>query len=212
MRADAHPDGAAAVRDRRTRNPRGEGERLRAALMEAAGELLIENGSAERLSIRSITARAGVSPTALYLHFSDKDELVAAVCDEAFEELGSYLRSASASQKDARAQLRAMGEAYVSFAQERPGLYRILFATRMPGGGRPDHLDAPEEDPGMQAFGELVRVVGECLAGGTDPRPVALQVWTALHGYVTLRQAMPRFDWPTPEEFLDQLYLAQVGA
>ena len=52
---------AGAAGKPRTRNARGEGDRLRDALMDAAGELLVEGTSAEALSIRGITARAGVT-------------------------------------------------------------------------------------------------------------------------------------------------------
>jgi AcrR family transcriptional regulator len=151
----ARAAGAIAA-ETRTRNARGEGERLRAALMEAAAELMLEHGSAERLSIRSITARAGVSPTALYLHFTDKEELLRAVSAEAFEELGRYLREAAAVHPDdPAARLRAMGEAYISFAQERPGHYRILFAT--PGRVAASVPARPSDaDAGTRVLAQLV--------------------------------------------------------
>lgn len=197
----------------RKRNPRGEGERLRAALIDAAGELLLEQGSADRLSIRAVTARAGVSPTALYLHFADMEELLRAVCDEAFEELGAFLLGAAAEEAgDPVAEVRAMGRAYIAFAQRRPGLYRILFATpgRWGGGERP-----PEEDPGLQVLRALIEATGRCLSDDRDPAAVALQMWTGLHGYVSLRavmpEAAPELAWPAPEDFLEQLYRAHLG-
>ncbi|HTZ86982.1 MAG TPA: TetR/AcrR family transcriptional regulator, partial [Solirubrobacteraceae bacterium] len=146
--------------DTRRRNPRGEGERLRAALMEAAAELLLEHGSAERLSIRSITARAGVSPTALYLHFDSKDELVRAVSIAAFQELWEYLQQAVAAHEgEPRAQLEALGAAYIEFAEQRPGHYRILFSTagRTAASGPPG---PPDEDPGTAALELLLEVTG----------------------------------------------------
>ena len=178
--------------------------------MEATAELMLEHGSADRLSIRAITARAGVSPTALYLHFTDKDELLRAVCDEAFAELRDYLRAAAAAHESPRAQLQAMGRAYSEFALERSGQYRILFATF----GR---LSAaaprswPADDPGMEAFGELLRVTGLCLGERADPLPVALQLWTALHGFVSLRSVIPGFEWPSADEFLGALFQAHIG-
>jgi AcrR family transcriptional regulator len=195
----------------RKRNARGEGERLRAALMEAATELLLEHGNADSLSIRSVTARAGVSPTALYLHFADMDELVRAVCDAAFEELGTYLRDAAAAHAgEPRAQLQAMGSAYVEFAQQRPGLYRILFAT--PGRlGLNFPPGTPSEDPGMAALDALVQATAGSLGGREDAFAVALQLWTALHGFISLRAVMPVFDWPSTDDFLRELYRAHLG-
>jgi AcrR family transcriptional regulator len=188
----------------RKRNPRGEGERLRAALMEATVELLLERGSSDQLSIRAVTSRAGVSPTALYLHFADKQELLRAVCDEAFEELIAFLEQAAAeADGDARVQLEAMGLAYLKFAHQRPALYRVLFATpgRFGGGERP-----PEEDPGKRALEALVEVTTRAVPDDPDPLGVALQLWTGLHGFVSLQSVMPeigqKMRWPSDEEFL----------
>lgn len=202
----------AASPDVRRRNPRGEGERLRAALMEAAAELLLEHGSAQRLSIRSITARAGVSPTALYLHFDSKEELVRAVSIAAFQELWEFMRQAvDAHEGDPRAQLVAMGAAYIDFAEQRPGHYRILFATpgRMTASGPPG---PPEEDPGTRALDLLLGATAQCLAPGRDPQPVAQQLWIGVHGFVMLRSALPDREWPTAEEFLTALHAAHLGS
>jgi AcrR family transcriptional regulator len=196
----------------RKRNPRGEGERLRASLIEAAGELLLEHGDADGLSIRAVTARAGVSPTALYLQFAGMEELLQAVSDEAFEDLGSYMRAALESQgEDPRARMQAIGEAYVRFAEQRPGHYRILFAT--PGhNGQLENLRAKDEGVGKEVFGLLLACTADCLPEGSDPRPVALQLWTTLHGYVSLREVMPGFDWPDAADFVRQLHVAHFGA
>jgi AcrR family transcriptional regulator len=198
----------------RERNPRGQGERLRAALIESAIDLLADVQNVDALSIRAVTSRAGVTPTALYLHFADKQELLRAVCDEAFEELFAYLDQAAASKDgDPRAQLEAMGAAYIDFAHQRPALYRILFATpgRFSGGERP-----PEEDPGKRALTALVDVTARAMPDNPDPLGVALQLWTALHGFVSLRSVQPEIDqkmrWPSDEEFLRQLTRAQLGA
>ncbi len=201
-----------ASADVRQRNPRGEGERLRAALMEAAAELLLEHGSADRLSIRSITARAGVSPTALYLHFAGKEELVRAVSIAAFQELWDFMREAAAAHEDdPRAQLVALGEAYIHFAQSRPGHYRILFATSgrtaLSGPAGP-----PEEDPGTAALELLVSATARALDDGRDPEAVARQLWIGVHGFIMLRSALPQLDWPSADEFLTELHAAHLGS
>ena len=196
----------------RKRNPRGEGERLRASLIEATGELLLEHGDADRLSIRAVTAGAGVSPTALYLQFAGMDELLQAVSDEAFEDLGGYMRAALEAQgEEPRARLQAIAEAYVRFAEQRPGHYRILFAT--PGrDGRKELLGEEDKGVGKEVFGLLLATTADCLPQGSDPMPVALQLWTTLHGYVSLREVMPGFPWPDVTDFVRQLHTAHVGA
>jgi AcrR family transcriptional regulator len=196
----------------RKRNPRGEGERLQASLIEATGELLLEHGDADRLSIRAVTARAGVSPTALYLQFAGMEELLQAVSDEAFEDLGSYMRAALEEHgEDPRARLQAIGEAYVRFAEQRPGHYRILFAT--PGrDGRVEHLGPEDKGVGKEVFGLLLACTADCLPDGSDPMPVAQQLWTTLHGYVSLREVMPGFPWQDVTDFVLRLHTAHFGA
>jgi AcrR family transcriptional regulator len=200
-----------ATEDVRQRNPRGEGDRLRAALMEAAAELLLEHGSVRGLSVRSITARAGVSPTAMYLHFANKEELVRAVSLACFQELWDFLREAAeAHGDDPRAELRAIGAAYLEFAQSRPGHYRILFATagRVAAAGPPGPA---EEDPGTAALELLVGATARCLHDGRDPEAVAQQLWIGVHGFVTLRLALPHLDWPDAEDFITDLHAAHLG-
>src|ERR1700733_13200573 len=102
----------------RTRNPRGQGERLRAVLMDAARELLLELGDQDKLSVRGVTARAGVSPNALYLHFADREELLSAVIIASYAELRAFLRAAVPEDADPTEQLRALARAYLDFAAQ----------------------------------------------------------------------------------------------
>ena len=69
----------------RPRNPRGQGEQLRSDLIDAALGLLSAAGDPEDVSIRAVAKAAGVSPTAAYRHFNDRDDLVEAACERCFE-------------------------------------------------------------------------------------------------------------------------------
>ncbi len=116
----------------RPRNPRGEGGRLREQLVQAAAELLDELGDASRLSVRAIARRAGVSPTALYLHFPDRDALVTATCDACFTAFNDTLLAAASGDSDPRTRLEAMGLAYLAFTERQPALYAVIFSARRP--------------------------------------------------------------------------------
>jgi len=202
---------AAAAGKPRTRNARGEGERLREALMDAAGELLVEGTSAEALSIRGITARAGVTPTALYLHFADKQELLQALVARSYEELLEMLTEAQASAPEPREQLKAMALAYITFALERPQLYRILFATYIPGSKIMPPGGAPgDPDPGLSTFELLTQAVARYVGDDRDPFAVAIHLWLELHGFVTLRPVMPAFPLPDPEQFAEEIAHAHL--
>jgi AcrR family transcriptional regulator len=211
------PDTSSATR--RARNPRGQGERLRTALIDAAIELLAELDDVDALSVRAVTARAGVTPTALYLHFADKEELVIAVKERCFAELRRYVLDAEARPADGpRAQLHAMGLAYLAFANERRGYYRAIFHTRLGGAPSPTSADpggdgapvVPGPPGGAAAFGDLVRGVKRCLPETGDAFATATMLWAGLHGYAGL-QTMPRFPFPPPETYVKRLIEAHLG-
>src|SRR5918997_6228755 len=133
----------------RRRAKRGEGDLLRADILAAAEQLLIQTGDEGAVSIRAIADAAGVTPPSIYLRFADKTELLAAVCEARFQDFDRYLEEATAGIDDPLEAIRARGRAYVRFGLENPEHYRILFMTR-PGAERPQR--EVEDLPGMTAF------------------------------------------------------------
>jgi AcrR family transcriptional regulator len=197
----------------RTRNPRGHGDRLRGSLMDAARELLLELGDQDKLSVRAVTARAGVTPNALYLHFADKDALLTAVMIATYQELRSFLQAALAPEGDPIAQLRAYGRAYLQFAEQRPGIYRVAFMTKIRDGVPVPARGAPTgQDEGVDAFNDFLEIVTRCLPDGPDPFTQSAYIWTALHGYVTLRQAIPTFPWPAEADYVERMIQVHIEA
>jgi AcrR family transcriptional regulator len=187
----------------RQRNPRGEGGRLREQLLEATVEVLGEVGDADRVSVRAIARRAGVSPTALYLQFPDRDALVDAAVDAGFAAFNAQLIEAASGPAPARERLEAMGVAYVVFATRRPALYSVLFSARRPMHERPGV-------PRQRAFEGLASLLGEVDRALTPDaaRQLALLVWSSLHGYAMLRVARPHFEWPDAETYIRRLLTA----
>jgi AcrR family transcriptional regulator len=190
----------------RTRNPRGQGERLRAALLDAAHDLLLELGDQDKLSVRAVTARAGVAPNALYLHFDDKDDLLSAVINAGYSELRALLRHAAAASTDPVERLRAFALAYLDFAVQRPGIYRVLFMTKLREGvPMPEPGAATGQDEGVDTFNDLLALVTACLPAGPDAFIQAAELWAGLHGYVALQQVMPAFPWPAQSEYVERM-------
>jgi AcrR family transcriptional regulator len=195
----------------RTRNQRGEGERLREALLDAAAEILASSHDADVLSVRAVTARAGVSPTAMYLHFEDKEALAAEVKRRCFAAFGAALDAAAAEHPDdPRAGVRARGVAYLRFAREHPGQYAILFHTYVPKKGAVP-ADPEEVGLGMDTFEAHVAGVARALPG--DPRAFDLStiLWMALHGRAAVRSAMPKFPFPDEETYVSLLVEQVLG-
>jgi AcrR family transcriptional regulator len=197
----------------RTRNPRGQGERLRAALIDAARGLLLELGDQDKLSVRAVTARAGVSPNALYLHFADREALLSAVMIASYRELRSFLQAAVPSDGDPIEQLRAYSHAYLRFAEQRPGIYRVLFMTKVREGVPVPAPGAPSgEDEGVDAFNDVLGIVTRCLPAGSDPFTQAAYIWAGLHGYAALRQAIPAFPWPAENDYVERTIEMHIKA
>jgi AcrR family transcriptional regulator len=188
----------------RPRNPRGEGNRLREQLLEATTEILNEVGDASRVSVRAIARRAGVSPTALYLQFPDRDSLVAAAVDAGFETFNAELTAAADFPGSPDERLLAMGRAYLAFSEQRPAMYAILFSAR-----RPLVDKAPEGDRDQSFYGlvELLQRRTPAL-DATAANDLAILIWSSLHGYAMLRTVRPHMDWPDPEVYLRHLLTA----
>src|SRR5262245_17336837 len=136
---------------RRRNNPRGQGERLREQLIQAASSLVAETGDAGRLSLRAVAARAGVAATSVYLHFADLDRLKIALVERGFAELSKVRDAASAARNDPAEALVARCRAYGRFAVDHPGLYRLMFGPDLPATLAYD----AERSPGRDALDAL---------------------------------------------------------
>jgi AcrR family transcriptional regulator len=197
----------------RTRNPRGQGELLRGALMDAARELLLELGDQDKLSVRNVTARAGVSPNALYLHFAGKEELLTAVMLASYGDLRAFLRAAVPDDAAPLDQLRAFSHAYLAFARERPGIYRVLFMTKLREGVPiPQRGGATGEDEGVDTFNDLLAIVTRCLPDAADTFEQSAYLWAGLHGYAALDQVIPAFPWPSPDDYVERMLEIHIAA
>ncbi|MCU1448705.1 MAG: transcriptional regulator [Acidimicrobiales bacterium] len=193
---------------RRVRARRGEGGHLREELLAATERLLVQTGDEEAVSIRDIADAVGVSPPAIYLHFSDKDALIFAVCAARFTDLHRALEAAAAPVDDPLESLIARGMAYVRFGVENPEQYRILFMRR---GTKRSVL--PDELRSTDAFGDLLSAVERCLETGVLPArtvalDVALELWAAAHGVASLLIGIKGFPWP--DDFAERVLRTYV--
>jgi len=187
----------------RGRARRGDGDLLRAEILAATERLLIQTGDQEAVSIRAIAEAAGVTPPSIYLHFADKNVLLAAVCEARFADLDRCMEEAAAGVDDPLEALWARGRAYVRFGLDNPEHYRILFMTRPVGGAAPAD---PDRLPGLTAFGHLVEAVAGCMDAGAlaagDPFLTATALWSEVHGITSLLIARPDFPWPDVDVLL----------
>jgi AcrR family transcriptional regulator len=197
----------------RKRNPRGQGDQLRTALMEAARDLLLELGDQEKVSVRAVTARAGVSPNALYIHFATKDELLSALMKASYQEWRAALNVGTSADRDPIDQLRAYCHGYFRFARERSGIFRVLFMTRVREGVPVPVRDGPVgEDEGVDSFNDFLAIVTRCLPNEADAFSQAAYLWAGLHGRVALGDAIPTFPWPPEDEYIERMIQTHITA
>jgi AcrR family transcriptional regulator len=194
---------------KRARNPRGQGDRLREELLGAAVELLADAPHPDEVSIRAIARAAGVSPTAAYRHFSDRDELLCAAVGTCFEEFAQEMLERTQGLDDPFERLRETGRAYLDYAMAEHGHYRVLFSNPVPM----DSGLVDEDSAGKAAFTQLVDIVQSCLDQGAPTRTddavfLSFQVWTWIHGIVDLRITHAKMPWPPIEDMFADLQVA----
>lgn len=158
---------------------------LKPVIVATALEVLAEDGL-QALSLRKVARRAGVSHNAPYMHFDDKNALLAAIADEGFRELEAAMRrTLESGEAGSREQLVRLGEAYVAFARARPQHLQVMFADLRDAG--------PPRAASRGTFELLVDTVAAGQERGTvaagDPRELATALWSLVHGFATLRNA-----------------------
>jgi AcrR family transcriptional regulator len=162
---------------------------LHSALIEAAVALAREGGP-DRVILREAARAAGVSHSAAYRHFTDRDALLAEVSRYARSELAAEMRRRVKRTKDPRLRLQAVGTAYINFALTQPGLFRTAFtshpSTPEVGAG----TESTESTESTEPYEVLSRVLDEAQADGVlkpERRPGAeIAVWSAVHGLAGL--------------------------
>ncbi|HUN51336.1 MAG TPA: TetR/AcrR family transcriptional regulator [Candidatus Sulfotelmatobacter sp.] len=147
---------------------------------------LIGRGGIAALSLREVAKRAGVSASAVYRHYADKEALLAAVAAEGFGRLNAaFVAALAAAPRQPRARLVALGQAYAAFALGHPEQYRLMF-----GNGRTDSRDERLVAEARQSFRHLEEAVAATLGRAADEPAViagAVAAWSLVHGYAMLR-------------------------
>ncbi|NBE50419.1 TetR/AcrR family transcriptional regulator [Streptomyces boluensis] len=171
---------------------------LRAACLRAARELLEEDGSAG-LSLRAVARRAGVSATAPYRHFADRDALVSAVAAEGYRELAEQLAAAHPAPSTPD-DLAAVAVVYVRFALDHPALFRAMFAE-------PCDPTSEERVAATAVISEYVQGIVRDAFPGSDASALSTAVWALVHGLAFLHLD-GKLDTSTPEVVVEQVRAA----
>jgi AcrR family transcriptional regulator len=158
---------------------------LRRALIDEALRT-IQTCGVEHLTLRTVGERLGVSRSALYRHFADKQSLLATVGKVGFRKLRQTITDAWVQNGRGRAGFQAMGKAYVQFAVAHPSHYRVMFGGFIESAAKDEYFLAEAE----AAFQVLVdALVDQQNAGDIrrdEPMLMARFVWALFHGTAML--------------------------
>jgi AcrR family transcriptional regulator len=183
------------VQERRER----ERSETRDKILDAARELFVTQGY-DGVSMRRVAEKIEYSPTAIYVHFANKEELFLELCHSDFHRLAeSFVKLAQI--PDPVEKLRQIGRAYIEFGLKNPNHYRMMFMTAHPqlpqGAEECMGKGNPEED----AYEFLRVTVDEAMRSGafrddlTDADMIAQTLWAASHGVVSLQIAKCDDNW-----------------
>lgn len=151
-------------------------------LLSAAEEILAQEGPSG-LTVRSVATAAGIAPMGVYNRFEGKHGLLEALFVKGCRQLQATI--AAADGPDAYTRLRDSCLRYRQFALHHPQHYRLMFERMHEVEPGPEALQEA-----FLAFEHLVRLVArarerQTLGRGSDV-DVAQQIWSSLHGAVSL--------------------------
>jgi AcrR family transcriptional regulator len=159
---------------------------LKNALTKAAIEILSKEG-VHGLSLRKTALKAGVSHTAPYAHFADKQALIAAISTEGFRTIHEQLNEVI--KKYEGKPIRQLVEsawAYAQFALKDPAHFKVTLS-----GVLEREKDYPSYvEMSQKSFSLIVQIVENCQAKRLlRPGPAdveAISIWSMVHGFVSL--------------------------
>lgn len=176
-----------------------EREEMRAAILNAARKLFLEQGF-EKTSIRNIAEEIEYSPGTIYLYYKDKSEIILALHNESFEMMMTYFQPIL-SIEDPFERLIAMGRRYLEYALENPELYELMFLMKAPV----ESFACKDEiwQHGHLATGLLKFIISDCIKAGyfknTDIEAMCTTIWGAVHGLATMHVMKRTMMYPEEE-------------
>ena len=158
---------------------------LKAALVEA-GARIVERDGVMALSLRGVAREAGVSQTAPYHHFADKEALLAEIAATGFRDLSAEMEVRGSAIAGASPRLGALGTAYVLFATENPGRFRLMFGPLIgEKAAYPALLEASLSSYQM-IRAAVAAYLEEAGRDAENPEAATMAAWSLVHGLATL--------------------------
>jgi AcrR family transcriptional regulator len=183
------------VKERRER----EKSETRDKILDAARELFVTEGY-EGVSMRKVAEKIEYSPTAIYVHFADKEELFRELCHQDYARLAEVFQSSMIST-DPVERLKQIGAIYIDFGIRYPNHYKFMFMTPTPGHELDDADRELMGNPEKDAYAFLKWAVQQALDEGcfrqefTDADLISQTLWASVHGVISLQIAKGSDCW-----------------
>jgi AcrR family transcriptional regulator len=191
----------------RERNPRGQGERLRDNIVATTLRLLDELADDQALSLRAVARELHIAATSVYLHFADRDALVFAAMQRCHSDLMHAVEQAEATSTDPVVKLRVRTLVLGTWAQEHPGLYKVLHESTL---NQREDMSFKDE-LAERTTAAIQRCMDAGLAPADEAAAVSLDLRAAVHGTVSMRVNQPNYPWPPLEEQVERFLTKLVG-
>lgn len=157
---------------------------LKETLVQSTLEIM-STTEIDKISMSVLAKHVGVSRTALYAHFADKDALLSEVAAYGFRKLGAQLADVLASDSQTTPKEQSFAIIYIRFALEHKELFRLMFGPRLTNKSESLKHDAEK------TFGKVQFIIKERLAekGITSVKDInynSISAWASVHGLTTL--------------------------
>ncbi|TGN13701.1 TetR/AcrR family transcriptional regulator [Leptospira ilyithenensis] len=155
---------------------------LRNSIFKSCHKLL-QKKKPQEISLRTVADMAGVSHTAIYRHFKDKDELLEVMASYGFDRLARSQKKAFDQASNPKKGFVLLGLAYIKFALVNPNYYRLMFQTKTVN---------PSQELKRSKIRSYSVLLGSCKTylesknKNTNHREYAIMAWSLVHGYSNL--------------------------
>jgi len=163
---------------------------LKQELIEQGLKIINEEGE-DKLSFRKVAAACGVSHTAAYAHFPDKESMINSIKESAAQSFCNELFRATSDKtlKNAEERIVAMGKRYVGFFVEKPDYFRFLFGNSLVNVHFDVSKDYEEDFPAFRHLKELYLQMNKengIIKSKQEQEAELIRIWSSVHGLASV--------------------------
>src|ERR1700733_12668635 len=155
------------------------------SILAAARELLDREGLAA-VAMRPVAERVGITPMAIYRHYTDRASLLNAVADQGFQELAARVLALQL-KGGVLHRLTQVGDVFLDAALQFPNLYQLMFLLPREGARVYPKDFKARRSP---TFNPTITILEQAMSAGElrpdDPIEVAFELSALSHGLIVL--------------------------